>query len=135
MEAVGLASSIITFIDVAYKVVRGAYEIHDSAAGATEENVHIAVVIDDLERTTAELNADPRMIADPELISLAQRCQGISADLVGRLKGLQSKSKNPLQSVAAAVRILRKQKDINAIEKRLDKYRQQIILRLILLLW
>ena len=50
MEAVGLASGIITFIDISYKIVRGSYEIYTSATGATTDNVHVGTVAEDLER-------------------------------------------------------------------------------------
>lgn len=48
MDVAGLVSSIITFVDFSWTIVRGAYDVHNSASGATEENVHIGHVPQDL---------------------------------------------------------------------------------------
>ncbi|KAK1655004.1 hypothetical protein BDP81DRAFT_390001 [Colletotrichum phormii] len=55
MEAAGLASSILTFIDMSYKIAKGTYEIYQSATGVTAENAHVSNVITDLEEAAAGL--------------------------------------------------------------------------------
>jgi hypothetical protein len=135
MEAIGLASGIITFIDVSYKIVRGTYEIYSSATGATEENIHIAAVAEDLKSATEVLQDDPEGVDDHELLELSKKCCALSQDLSELLRKLQADDKSRLQSFKVAWRSVRKQKDVSSIEKRLDTYRQQIILRLNLLLW
>ncbi|KAF6833871.1 hypothetical protein CMUS01_06376 [Colletotrichum musicola] len=41
MEAAGLASSILAFIEVSYKITKGAHEIYTSVSGSTEEHAHV----------------------------------------------------------------------------------------------
>ncbi|TDZ33399.1 hypothetical protein C8035_v010887 [Colletotrichum spinosum] len=135
MEAAGLASSILTFIDVSYKVVKGAHEIYSSATGATAENTHALNVVSDLQDTAGNLSIRRPGSNDLQLENLSKQCQGLSEELLGLLAKLQAKDKKLLKSFAVALRGARKQKDVASIEKRLDQYRQQILLRLTLLIW
>jgi len=134
MEYVGLASSILTFIDVAAKIVRGTYEIHSSVSGATQGNIHIAAVAEDLQKVSQGLYTLPEAKNDAELVAVAKDCVALSRDLLRELDGLEKKHGGVWQSFAKACAVLRKQKGVVAMENRLDKYRQQIQLRLSFLL-
>ncbi|KAK1711695.1 hypothetical protein BDP67DRAFT_438301 [Colletotrichum lupini] len=131
MEAAGLASSILTFIDICYKVAKRTYEIYESATGATAENIHVGNVIIDLEKAAAELSPVSRG-HDAELAKLSEQCRTLSDDLLKLLAGLERREKRLFQSFKAAIAGARKQKEVASIEKRLDQYRQQIILHLTL---
>lgn len=135
MEAVGLASSILTFIDVAYKILHGSYKVYKSSNGSTEENTHISEVVGDLSRVSISLGTNQQGLCDPDLVELSLRCSTLSEKLLELLKSFvpEDPSKKR-QSFVAAWRIFRKQEEAVAMEKRLDQYRQQITLRLILLL-
>lgn len=133
MEAAGLASSILTFIEVSYKITKGAHEIYTSVSGTTEEHAHVVNVISDLEKASGRLAVPGG--GDAELASLSDQCRALSQDLLGILHKLQVKDKNVLRSFSVAFASARKQKEIALIEKRLDQYRQQILLRLTVLIW
>jgi hypothetical protein len=137
LEAIGVASSILAFIDLGYKIVHGTYETYKSATGATKENIHVAAVITDLETVSDGLvgTAALSRTNDAELVVLARKCRALSQDLLGLLQKLVVKDKNLMQSFKATWRVMRNQKEVNSIEKRLEQYRQQITLRLIMLLW
>lgn len=135
MEAVGLASSILTFIDISYKVLRGTYEIHNAVSGATSENTHISVVTRDLEEVTDKLNVDPRKLGDPKLIEISKKCHALSQDLSKLLRKLQAKDDSRRESFKAAWAVMRKQSDVKKLEERLDRYRSEIELRLLSLIW
>lgn len=134
MEAIGLASSIITFIDVAYKLVCGAHEVYMSQDGATRSNDHTGVVISDLQRVTADLRAHQLASTDPDLVKLSNNCHDLSGELLQLLHKFLPKTPGKWQSFVAACRILRRQKEAASLEANLDKYRQQISERLIWLL-
>lgn len=134
MEAIGLASSIITFIDVAYKIVQGAHEVYVSQDGATKSNDHTGVVVSDLQRVTADLRAHQLSSTDEELITLSSKCHDLSGELLQLLHKFLPKTPGKWQSFVAACRILRKQKEAAAMEASLDRYRQQIAERLLWLL-
>ncbi|RYP56283.1 hypothetical protein DL771_012070 [Monosporascus sp. 5C6A] len=134
MEAVGFASGVLTFLDVSYKIIKGTYEIHSAASGATLENAHVSIVARDLEEVADGLKGDPQKIKDPKLIEISTRCHSLSQDLLKLLGKLQAKDGSRRQSFKAAWAAMRKQSDVKKIEERLDQYRSEIELRLLFLL-
>lgn len=133
VTAIGLASSILTFIEFSWELVTGAYEISKSTTGSTLENTHIGSVIEDLERVTEDLIPDlePTTKHGKALRQLAERCNKLSKDLSRILKKLQASDKGwKWQSLHVKLASLRKEKEIALIEKRLDQYRSQIVMRL-----
>ncbi|KAJ4390171.1 hypothetical protein N0V93_007645 [Gnomoniopsis smithogilvyi] len=134
MDAVGLASSIISFISVAHKVIRGSYEIYTSSTGSTEEHDHTARVVWDLQQLTAKLKARQTEHSDHELVQLAGACYDLSVILTKLLEQNLPKGPGRLPAFVAACRTLQKKSEIINIEACLDRYRQQISQRLIFLL-
>jgi len=134
MDPVGLAASVLTFIDFATKLIRGTLEIYKSASGATEENVHITTITKDLEESTINLCTIPDAKNDPELIKISNDCQILASQLLEELNNLRERHGNAWRSFTAACAILRKQKSILSMEARLNDYRQQVQLRLTVLL-
>ncbi|KAK4109281.1 hypothetical protein N656DRAFT_783187 [Canariomyces notabilis] len=57
ISAVSFAASIVTFIDLASKVVSGAFEVLSS--GQVLENAHVAAVVDDLTTATKQFANPP----------------------------------------------------------------------------
>ncbi|KAL2869556.1 uncharacterized protein BJX67DRAFT_379106 [Aspergillus lucknowensis] len=49
LEAIGLASNIITFINFSYELVTGAWDVYKSGAGATSQNAALGTIVADLE--------------------------------------------------------------------------------------
>ncbi len=135
VEAVGLASSILTFLDVGYKVIRSAHEIYSSTTGATEENTHILSIVTDLEGVSVNLETHHLVKNDPDLVKLSKDCQALSKDLLKLLESLKPKSDSKLHSVKAAWSVMRSRKDVQSIEKRLGEYREQITLHLLAIFW
>lgn len=134
MDAVGLASSIISFIDVAYKIVSGSCEIYKSSTGGTKEHDHTARVLEDLSQVAEGLRQYPGQNNDEGLRRLSEGCLELCRDLKTLLVKLLPKGPSGWQAFVAACRSLRKQNEVAAMEARLDRYRQQITQRLSLLL-
>lgn len=109
---IGLASSILAFLDVSYRIVRGTYEIYGSISGATQENTHAAIIVQDLEKVVGGLKGNAQKINDPELIELSQKCHSLSRDLVALLGKLQAKDGSRRESLRAAFAVWRKQDDV-----------------------
>ena len=131
-----MASSLLTFIDIGVRIVRNTYDVYHSATGATEENAHVSTVIADLEKAAGELaSCEPSTVNDIELVSLSKKCRELSESLLQLLRRLQRKDIGPLHSFKAAWAVARKQKDVASLERRLAQYREQIVLRLLLMLW
>ncbi|KAI7779181.1 hypothetical protein LA080_001253 [Diaporthe eres] len=136
MDIAGLVSSIITFVDFSWTIVRGAYDVHNSVSGATEENAHIGHVLQDLRDVTEKMRIGIRGRDDHEkaLLELEHQCRALSRDLADILQTLTTKRRSGLQSLNILLRSRMKEKEVRAIEKRLGEYRGQMILRLNLIL-
>lgn len=134
MDAVGLASSIISFIGFAHHLIRGSYEVYKSSTGATEEYDHAARVVGDLKKVAGRLQTTSQHPIDVDLVELSKACYVLSEDLTRLLQRFLPHGPGRWPAFVAACRVLRKQKDVVVLENRLDSYRQQISQRLIFLL-
>jgi N-terminal domain on NACHT_NTPase and P-loop NTPases len=135
VTAVGFAASILTFIDVSHQVISGTWEVIKS--GTTTENAHVGNVINDLHDVTKQLSDRPPGYSQHEraLNTLASECQELSGELVALLEKLKSTAgSSKWKSVKVALHSMWKKGDVEGLERRLDKYRSQILLRLVLML-
>lgn len=133
ISAISVATSILTFIEFSWAIVTGTYEVYKSANGTTFENAHVVTVIDDLEKVTEDLSpeVEGKTKHSKALCQLAEQCAELSKDLLRILHKLQATDEaSKWQSLKVKLASLRKEKEISSIERRLDKYRSQILLRL-----
>ncbi|KAJ4422169.1 hypothetical protein N0V82_003138 [Gnomoniopsis sp. IMI 355080] len=126
MDAVGLASSIISFIGVVHKVIHGSYEVYTSSTGLTEEHDHTARVVGDLNKIATTLKASQKDDSDQELAQLAGACCDLSEVLTQLLERFLPKGPGRLPAFVAACRMLRKKKEIIELEARLDRHGLQL---------
>ena len=150
ITAVGFAASILTFIDFGYEIVTGTLEIVKS--GSTSENIHVSVVIGDLHEVVKSLSPPPvnppstplgNLPGKPSAISvhesalkrLAEKCQELSNELVTLLKNLSAAPGSSLWvSARVALRNMRKKGKVADLEDKLDKYRSEMLVRIVLML-
>jgi len=134
MEAVGLAASILTFIDVGFKVAKCAYEIHHS--GSTDENRRISTLAQDLDTAAAGLKYDALLVQDKQLLEICAKCRVESKKLAAILDKLQvPEGSGTFRKFKVVTKGLWKQKDIKDAEHALGEYRAAIGLRLSAILW
>ncbi|KAH9208161.1 hypothetical protein DL95DRAFT_231652, partial [Leptodontidium sp. 2 PMI_412] len=132
ITAVGFAASILTFIDFSYKVVTGTAEVFQS--GSTSKNTHLSEIIGDLKNASEKLKDWPTPKSDHEkaLQQLSVSCQEVAQRLVNLLARLSTTpGKSKWMSVRVVLRGMKKDGEVEELENTLDKYRSQIILRLI----
>ena len=138
LSAIGLAANIIAFVEVASKLVSGTCEIYSSGARMTDENADLAKVIEDVHAVTHRLSysAGPALTDDETvLLELAKRCRKLSADLVWALKSLQTKKPmSKSESFLVTWRGLREKGNLESLEKRIDRYRRQILDRIVIMM-
>ncbi|KAL1882804.1 hypothetical protein Daus18300_000442 [Diaporthe australafricana] len=136
LSAIGLVSSVITFIDFGYEVISAAKEVHASATGTTKANEHtgflntrMKTVANDL--ANARTNPGAMSADKRRLIELADKCLGLSNDLETLLDKLKAKDpKSKRQVLSSIVQNLRKQDKKRELEARLDQCREQLHLQL-----
>ncbi|KAL4786839.1 hypothetical protein BJX76DRAFT_365056 [Aspergillus varians] len=138
LSAIGLASNILEFVEFGVQLCKGIHEVANSVTGLTAENEHINVSATDLKKLADELSTDLKGNSkqEAELVKLSGHCRDLSAELMNILSKLKAKKGDRLWSnVRAAWKSTVKGKKIVLIEKRLENYRAQIVMRLNVLLY
>ncbi|KAE8440326.1 hypothetical protein EG329_008775 [Mollisiaceae sp. DMI_Dod_QoI] len=137
VTAIGLASSLITFVDFSWSLVAGAHEIYTSVNGTTSEHDHINNVIEDLQELSDDLGTGALGDSKHEkaLKRLAFQCSELSDELLGILRKLRVTEKNSKwKAIKAKWGSMRKRDEISSIRERLGEYRSQILLHLNMML-
>jgi hypothetical protein len=132
VTAVGFAANILNFIDYSHKVVTGTVEVFKS--GSMSKNIHISEIISDLNDAAEQLRKCPPSKSNHEnaLHQLSAPCQELAQRLINLLTRLSTTpGKSKWMSVKVVLRSMRKNGEVEELEKSLDKYRSQILLRLI----
>jgi len=93
ITAIGLASSIVAFIDFSWSLLTGAKELYESGRRRTKENARISSIVNDLNEYALELTIGGEGASKHEkaLRALAKDCCVVSEDLVKILKKLEMK--------------------------------------------
>ncbi|KAF9765877.1 hypothetical protein IL306_001759 [Fusarium sp. DS 682] len=136
VSAVGLASGILTFVEAGLKLVKIAYNIHNSLDGVLGDNRHCEDVTSDVNKAALRLEivGNARLTPEQESLSdLAKKCKATSTDLVQVLNEVKPKrnSTNPFNSLRYAVKASKKAKHISDLENQLKDYRNQLSLALV----
>ncbi|KAF5701916.1 hypothetical protein FMUND_13749 [Fusarium mundagurra] len=135
VSAIGLASGILTFVEAGLKLVKIAYNIHNSLDGVLDDNRHRESVTSEVSKAALRLGVAGNARLTPEqesLWDLAKKCKATSTELVKALNEVKPKkiSSNPFKSLRYAVKANVKAKDIEGLEIQLKDYRDQLILAL-----
>ncbi|KAI0520882.1 hypothetical protein F5B22DRAFT_644623 [Xylaria bambusicola] len=139
VSAIGLAASLLTFIDFSWNLLSGTREVYQSASGTTAENAHINTVLADLMEVCSGLHLDHKERQGSthlqQLGFLGDNCIQLSQKLISLLEELRRKDGNALwQSFKARWKSLRREGEVESLVRQLGFYRSQIILRLNLIL-
>lgn len=136
LSAIGLVSSVITFIDFGYEVISAAREVRASATGTTKANKHIEFLNTRMEAVATDLVAAKSsrgdMSADArQLTELADMCLQLTNELRKLLEKLRvGNPKSKRQVLSTIVQNVRKKDQKKDLEARLDQCRQQLHLQL-----
>ncbi|KAH6977383.1 hypothetical protein BKA56DRAFT_588189 [Ilyonectria sp. MPI-CAGE-AT-0026] len=136
LSALGFAANILQFVDIGYKLVSSVIEVHNSVTGTTSDNFNVLDTVGNLENVSGRLRASTKQIPDKEaLYSLSVNCQALAEELLKICQSLKVKKPGSTrESISVAWKAWRKQDDMLSIRRRLDEYRQQILLEVNLLL-
>lgn len=133
VTAIGLGSAILTFVDIGFKFIRTANEIHNSADGALSANRRIEEISDEVDQAAARLQSMAPSNANEEqelLFEAAQRCRNTSsklATILNELKPNQS-SRKRLETVKHTLKSMWNKGSIKELEDQLKNDRHQLAL-------
>ncbi|TGO07645.1 hypothetical protein BTUL_0257g00060 [Botrytis tulipae] len=142
LSALSFAATIVQFVDFGSKVISTATELHHSSEGALANNLELSTIISDLSSISNDLSVRSSGQGmhsynkdELALIGLASQCKELSDKLLHDLDGLNiKKAHTKWASARQAMRSLWKEAYISEISKRLDGFRNQLVLRLVALL-
>lgn len=133
LTAISLASNILSFIDLSYRVISGVNKVLSTPSGMTPENERLIILVEDLNVVAHELITDipPRTENEKQLCILASNCHVLSGELSEILRRLRVGDKKSIwEGLLVKWDSMRKEKEIDSIEQRLNGYRSQILIRL-----
>lgn len=141
-SALAVATSVVQFVDFGSKLISRAIEIHTSPDDLPAELVDMAKLNEKMSTVTKELESSMRAIPkkplkphEQDLLDMCQQCQAISSQLGSVLKKVQ-KSTQPgtWDSLRAAFQSIMGQQKIQSLQSRLDAFRQQLMLNILIAL-
>lgn len=136
-SAIGLAASIVQLTCFAGDLLSKTREIKDSANETLMENQELEAVTSSLQELSRDLSAGSRNLtkADKQLKALCDGCQSATEDLLDVVQKLRtSNSHKGWQSFRQAVLTVWKEKQVRSLTERLERYRGQINLALLVTL-
>lgn len=131
LTALGLASNIIQLISFASDLVSKGREIYKSANGTLVENLELETITTSLQELSSHLVPPSipgkRSFTEVQLEELCHGCKDVSRQLLCVIQGLKaSGSHMRWKSFRQALNSVWKENKIEALLKRLERYRSQI---------
>ena len=103
MEAIGLVSSIISFVDFSWKVFSDAREVYNSVTESTDTNRTLETVTNELVRLNERIPVSSDCPRD--LKHLCVECHAVADELLKHIEKLKGKdTHNRLESFKAATK-------------------------------
>jgi hypothetical protein len=136
--ALGLAGNIVQFVDFLCKLLSESRSLYESSTGASDDNIVLEKIANDLSLLTSELttSSSPAVLpASSELLETATLCKQVAAELSQALDELKVKGPHKKwKSFVQALRSVMKKEQIQALARRLDTVQRQLNTRLLVLL-
>ena len=132
--------NIMTFIDFSHKVFSTGYGLYTYGSSKSREHQILEHVTDDLHRVTENLerslyqeqhNESPSS-DEIELQRLAGQCKLVCLELKEALQELEVRvPKRRWNTFLAGLKLVWKEGEIEALQKRIEQFRQQLIIHLL----
>lgn len=119
----GTASSIVSLLELAWKLLAETHSVYRSA-GQSGDNIFLSIIADDVSRLNDKIVASPACNAD--LQDLVQKSRKITEELLEALGELQVKDATVWKSFTVALKEVWKRGKIEAFSARLAKLQTQV---------
>jgi hypothetical protein len=129
LTALSVASSIVQFVDFGAKLLSDTRELYKSSDGCLIEHGEVAKVTTDLKELSLGLKAHRCR----ELQELSKTCCKLADELLTLLSRIEVPGANRSRSKSfhQATRVLRNKDNLRDLEKRLDRIREHLGVRLL----
>jgi hypothetical protein len=137
ISAFGIAVNVIQLVDFTSKLVSEAEEIYRSGDGELIEHAELKTVTKDLLKLTLAVDSSIKerklgrkalSESEREQERLGQECRHVASELLTALNKLKVGGKHAKwNSMRQALRTVMRKNKIDQLEKRLDRYRQELV--------
>jgi hypothetical protein len=138
LSVLGLAASIVQFVDFSSKVIDGARDLYHSNQGITSENSDVRLIAADLSALTSNLcarSSQPGQQRNSDQIALhglASQCQIFSEELSAIMEKVTSRDpRSKTEALRVLMQSVRYQKQVRNLKKRLESCRGQLVARIV----
>jgi len=136
--AIGLASSIVQFVDYSTRLLSDAREIYTSVSGSTDQNKSLETITTEMKALSAKLSlpANSTQSEDEKALRrIATECESVSKEILSLLTKIKSPNpKSKLRSVWSALQSKMHQAQKLDLQNRLENCRDQLDLQLTVLI-
>jgi hypothetical protein len=141
-SALAIVTGVVQFIDFSAKLIAGTYTIYRSKSRESTPDSHVMVVTTMLQTMNEELRRDFVQQAkgqssqtELDIAKLCADCSAIAEELIAVLHKLPKPGKHDVwTSFLLTFRSIWSQDKINSLKQKLDEFRQQITMHLLVLL-
>jgi hypothetical protein len=128
ITALGVAGSLIQFIDFGLKATSKAREIHKSATGALSDNIDIEILTDDLAKVVTKLEVSSgRTTGNDGLNDICKRCTTAANHLMDALRSMKVEGdKSNIKSTRKALKAMWGKKGVEELKNRLEGFRDEM---------
>jgi len=125
LTSIGLASSLVQFVDFSCKLFQGTKSIYKSATGLSEENACLHLIVADVRRLINGI--EPSENHPEDLRPLATEIKRLSEELLGALEALRIKEKKTKwKSFLLAMKEVWNKEKIAGMSERLSRLQVQL---------
>jgi hypothetical protein len=137
LAALSVAANVIQLVDYGTRLIRNIHQLHQD--GQVSEDIDLQIVTKDLRdlngrlQTSAVQRRDQHSFAGDKsaLVHLVRGCNKVADEVIGRLSKLSGAKHKSWDSFRLALKSLWTRKEIEAISARLESYRDQLVLRIL----
>lgn len=129
LTILGLAASIVQFVDIGHKLVTGVKEVYDSTNGVLTSMEDMKLIADDIQNAATEIKgSSPFSQSERAIVNVAQRSLDLANELQQKLKHLEIRPDRSRKVEAARVTLQSfwQRKDIKELDERLSKIYGQL---------
>ena len=142
LSALSVATSVVQFVDFTTSIISGSYQIYKSGSKEIERNAELKEVMRKLVSLNGGLEQSLHIKAltanlsrtDQELMGLCKDCNSVGGELIIVLQKLRMRKHDKWSSVKSALCTIWTQNDIDVLQRRVDGFRQQIALHILVAL-
>jgi hypothetical protein len=133
LSIVGLAASIAQFLDIGFRLIQGAKEIHESTQGVSQEVAELQLVVEDIKNLNQDLTTyqaeRPLSKDDLAIRILAEQCDSLADTLLTQLRPLSLRpdaTHRMLESFRVSMTHYMRRREILRLRERLSLVENQL---------